>query len=215
MLLSMQSFSNKNNPIDYIRINYNNTIELEEILDINKLEQNEFYDTNKLIINNLISTWYKIIKSIDNIKSINVDFICEIHTYVMCNLLDMRQLGHLRNQPVTLYRLDYVPKKILNKHKISDDIYNILYENDEADIIDKILRLYIYLIREQLFIDGNKRTAFMVTNFLLIQNKVGILEYNKENYKKFLKNLYNYLEYNLDEESFISIIKSNYIKYYN
>ena len=43
----------------------------------------------------------------------------------------------------------------------------------------------LYGMRNQLFLDGNKRTSIIVANKIMIENGAGILRISDENLKKF------------------------------
>lgn len=79
-----------------------------------------------------------------------------------------------------------------------------------------------YIARRQLFIDGNKRTAQMVANHVLVQNGVGIFIIPDTKITEFVDCLTSYyenqdgrLEQYLIKECLIRATKSEYVYYNN
>ncbi len=64
----------------------------------------------------------------------------------------------------------------------------------EPNPLAKGLAFFCYLARAQLFIDGNKRVAQLMTNKVLIQNGVGILDVPKDCMSTFKRELINFYE---------------------
>ena len=126
---------------------------------------------------NLRDAWNYTLTNID--AEINLDFICKVNSFVSRN--ESLEWGVLRNGKVGINGVDYIPD-IPNEKDIASDIENILKENNTTL---KSINLMIYLMRSQIFWDGNKRTSMIVANKILIQNGCGIITVKEEYIKEF------------------------------
>ena len=113
------------------------------------------------------------------------------------NLMLLRELNK-----ITMYNILYAPGSVRREEvSINGTTWKpampnegiILQELDRIngidDEIERALEMFCYVIRTQMFLDGNKRVAQLITNKILMQNDIGIfsLEYDK------IKDFYNYL----------------------
>lgn len=83
--------------------------------------------------------------------------------------------------------------------------------NQVKPSVDSILYMYLILMKQQYFNDGNKRLAYLLTNQLLMNSNLGVLYLPSDNGKKwyeYLKSWYEKGEY----QSFISYLKKYLIK---
>lgn len=70
-------------------------------------------------------------------------------------------------------RGDFVPPEVdFSKEK---KYFDMLMEQPKMSMTEKALRLMYHNMRQQIFGDGNKRTAFLAANKLLIDHGIGIL----------------------------------------
>ena len=58
----------------------------------------------------------------------------------------------------------------------------------------------LYLMRKQIFLDGNKRTAMLIANKIMIENGCGIISIPINKQPEFYKLLIKYYETNNNEE---------------
>lgn len=58
----------------------------------------------------------------------------------------------------------------------------------------------LYLMRSQIFWDGNKRTSMIIANKILIQNGCGIITIKEENINEFNKLLTTYYNTNQKDQ---------------
>lgn len=121
---------------------------------------------------NLRDAWNYTLTNID--AEINLDFICKVNSFVSRN--ESLEWGVLRNGKVGINGVDYIPD-IPNEKDIVVHIENILKENN---VTLKSIHLMLYLMRSQIFWDGNKRTSMIVANKILIQNGCGIITVKEE-----------------------------------
>ena len=72
------------------------------------------------------------------------------------------------------------------------DIFEIL--ENKASPLDKALDITLYLMRAQLFYDGNKRIAMLIGNKIMIENGQGIISVIQRDIKDFYRLLVLYYE---------------------
>ena len=121
---------------------------------------------------NLRDAWNYTLTNID--AEVNLDFICKVNSFVSRN--ESLEWGVLRNGKVGINGVDYIPE-IPSEKDIINNIENILKEKSTTL---KSINLMLYLMRSQVFWDGNKRTSMIVANKILIQNGCGIITVKKE-----------------------------------
>lgn len=101
--------------------------------------------------------------------------------------------GKIRNVPVKVGGTTYVPSMpVLSK--IKEDLE--LIANKKISIIDKAIEYLLYVMKTQIFIDGNKRTAVIFTNHYLIRKGKGIIAIPSECTEEYKKLLISYYEGN-------------------
>ena len=99
--------------------------------------------------------------------------------------------GRIRQIPVNIGGTTYKPPLPIEnvvKEKISDII------NSYLDDIDKAIELTLFIMKTQVFIDGNKRTAIIFANHYLISSGKGLLVVPFELVSEFKKLLIAYYE---------------------
>ncbi len=151
---------------------------------------------------NLRDAWNFVLSNID--EAITLDFICKINSFVSRN--ESLEWGVLRTGKVGINGVDYIPN-IPNEAKIIADIKNIM---EEKNITRRSLVLMLYLMRTQVFWDGNKRTSIIVANKIMIENGCGVITIKEEYFKEFNSLLTEY--YNTNEmESLLKFLYNNCI----
>ena len=126
---------------------------------------------------NLRDAWNYVLTNIDS--EINLDFICKVNSYVSRN--ESLEWGVLRNGKVGINGVDYIPD-IPIKEAVINNINKIL---QEENVTEKAIDLMLYLMRSQIFWDGNKRTSMIIANKILIENGCGIITVKEENINEF------------------------------
>ena len=139
---------------------------------------------------NLRDAWNFTLSNIDT--DITLDFICKVNSFVSRN--ESLEWGVLRTGKVGINGVDYIPD-IPNREDVITNINEIL---KEENITGRSLNLMLYLMRSQIFWDGNKRTAMIVANKLLISNGCGIISVKEDDINEFNKLLTEY--YNTDNK---------------
>lgn len=98
--------------------------------------------------------------------------------YLLCRIAKLvnegfyRDGGRIRSVPVTIGGTSYVPP-IPNEIDVKERIAEIL--SDESDDIDKAVKLCMYCMKAQIFLDGNKRAAVIFANHYLIAHGGGFI----------------------------------------
>lgn len=183
--------------------------ETETILENGRLEGKSFDEIH--FVNDLKKAWGYLFEHIydkldlDTVKTFNR--ISGKYTVV--------NSGRIRNEwdePVFIRGKNGEPvwtPEIPPKQEIIDDKIKSIYNSD--DKTDAALELYMYLAKGQFFNDGNKRTASLVCNYVLIQNGKGLFIIPPEKHLDFIHNL---VDYYLDEnkkETFKGFLTENCI----
>lgn len=177
----------------YINISYN-ALKLEGI-DINKQEIYELLnnkdvislsDIDKSIAMNFINSLSYVNSIIDKgfDKYSIFDYIKRINLYLLSGLHS--EAGNIRNSHIKVSESKYIPD-IPVEFEVREDIMKNI-----DNILEDPLELYCYITRNQIFADGNKRTALLTVNLLLyIKNKYfSINEENESEYRTELINMY-------------------------
>lgn len=99
--------------------------------------------------------------------------------------------GRIRGVPVTIGGSSYVPK-IPIENNVKEEINNII--NSSLDDLDKSIELALYVMKTQIFIDGNKRTGIIFANHYLISKGKGLLVVPYNLVSEFKKMLVLYYE---------------------
>lgn len=121
---------------------------------------------------NLRDAWNYVLSNIDS--DINLEFICKVNSYVSRN--ESLEWGVLRTGKVGINGVDYIPDVPI-KEKVVDEINSILREECATK---RAINLMFYLMRSQVFWDGNKRTSMIVANKIIIENGCGIITIKEE-----------------------------------
>ena len=141
---------------------------------------------------NLRDAWNFVLTNIDD--EIDLNFICKVNSFVSRN--ESLEWGALRNGRVGINGVDYIPD-IPNMDDVKNNINDILNENNATT---KAIKLMLYLMRSQIFWDGNKRTSMIIANKILISNGCGVITIKECDIKEFNTLLTEYYNTNNDEK---------------
>ncbi|MDT2640900.1 Fic family protein [Enterococcus dongliensis] len=97
----------------------------------------------------------------------------------------------------------YVPP-MLTEDEVNNQYGKIM--NQEISETEKALRLFLFISKNQIFWDGNKRTALLTANKIMFSKGLGLLSIPETKFVKFNELLSNYYNSNLllDELTIIS-----------
>ena len=99
--------------------------------------------------------------------------------------------GRIRNVPVTIGGSSYIPP-LPFEDQVREDIRNITEAVESP--LDKAIEALLYVKKKQLFLDGNKRTAVIFANHILIKNAAGLIVIPAERVDEYKKLLIHYYE---------------------
>lgn len=139
-------------------------------------------DINAIV--NLKHSWEFILENIE--YPVDLNYICKINQLI----------GEANVNPfpgLSMGGTDWKPE-IPDKEKVNDSLNKILESENSAT--EKAINLMLYLMRSQLFYDGNKRTSMMAANQVMIQNGAGIISVPIKYQEEFLELLVKFYETN-------------------
>ena len=139
---------------------------------------------------NLRDAWKYIIEHIDD--ELTLGFIEDIHTLVAKSELPYNKLGVLRNSGVLISGTTWRPE-LPDVNKIYKELMELI---NIENVTDRAITIMLWIMRSQMFQDGNKRVACMICNKILIENGKGIMTVPVELDGKFKTMLVEYYETN-------------------
>lgn len=158
----------------------------ETIIEGGKVNNLGVEDVLKVV--NLKHAWEFILNKSVILSETNFQLLCEINKLVEDGFF--YNAGKVRQTPVYIGGTNWKPELPIES-VIREEIEEIL--NKKTNVINKAIELLLYVMKRQIFIDGNKRTAVIFANHLLIKNGCGliIIPDDKVNeYKKLLIDFY-------------------------
>ena len=159
----------------------------EEIIENGKVNGMTASDVQKIL--NLKHAWEFILDQ--DVIQAKSDYYVLCHIARLVNEGFFADGGRLRGVPVTIGGSSYIPPLPIES-VVKEHIESIL----QADIndIDKSIRLCLYTMKTQVFIDGNKRAAIIYANHYLIAHGQGFLVIPEAHVSEFKKLLVSYYE---------------------
>ena len=179
----------------------------EAIIDNGIVKNVKAEDVQKII--NLKHAWQFILDK-DVIQAPSDYYLASyIARLVNEGLLGVQDGGRIRGVPVTIGGSSYIPP-IPFEDKVKQDIKDLL--DSSLDDIDKAIELCLYVMKTQIYNDGNKRTAVVYANHYLISKGQGLLIIDYSKVDNFKKHLVNYYE-DKDLTSIKSFLKECWMKF--
>lgn len=157
--------------------------ETQALLDGVNVGRIPLADVEKIL--NLRDAWKYTLSNIDG--TLDLMLVKKVNYYVARN--ESLAWGTLRTGQVGISGTDYVPP-IPDENSCTKKLDEIL-EQDTSHT-EKAIDLFLWLCRAQLFWDGNKRTATIVANKLLISNGNGIFQIKERDLVEFNTKLSSY-----------------------
>lgn len=159
----------------------------EEIIENGKVSGMTATDVQKIL--NLKHAWEFILdKDVIASKS---DYYMLSYIARLVNEGFFAEGGRIRGVPVTIGGSSYVPP-LPDEIDIKDKIKEIT--GDDADAIDIAIRLCLYCMKAQIFLDGNKRASVIFANHYLISHGGGFLVIPEKEVPEFKNLLVKYYE---------------------
>ena len=189
-------FIAKRNIVDYIyssanlegiSVTYPQTQAIYEGGEIEGLTTDEV-----VTINNLKHAWQFILETPD--VPINFNTLREIHKIVGANLII--NCGNLRATPVKMGGTDWIPGFPIES-QIKEELEALLKIENETD---RAITIMLWAMRRQMFLDGNKRTAMLIANKIMIDNGCGMIQIPVRKQGVFFEKLVRFYETNEMED---------------
>ena len=159
----------------------------EEIIDNGKISGVTATDVQKIL--NLKHAWEFILDR-DVIAS-RSDYYMLSHIARVVNEGFFAEGGRIRGVPVTIGGSSYVPP-LPNESDVKEKIREIIEESDE--VINTAIKLCLYCMKTQIFLDGNKRASVIFANHYLISHGGGFLVIPEKEVPEFKRLLVKYYE---------------------
>ena len=172
----------------------------EEIIDNGKVTGMTATDVQKIL--NLKHAWEFILDK--DVVASKSDYYMLSHIARLVNEGFFAEGGRIRGVPVTIGGSSYVPP-LPNEIDVKDKIQEITEGNNQ--VIDVAIKLCLYCMKTQIFLDGNKRASVIFANHYLISHGGGFLVIPEKEVSKFKSLLVNY--YEGDDISIISDFMKN------
>ena len=187
-------FIAKRNIVDYIwksanlegiAVTYSETQAIYDGVIVNVLTVDKI-----IAINNLKYDWEFILEN----KEIEYDYktICYIHRLVVDKLVLEQDLGRIRTTPVNIGGTKWQPQFPIES-QIKEELSSLLNQENKSKT-EIAIEVMLFIMRRQMFIDGNKRVAMLFANRIMIDNGCGIISIKQENQTMFYDKLIKYYE---------------------
>lgn len=173
--------------LEGISITYAQTCDVLNNVNVLSLKPNEII---KILC--MRDAWHYILEHIDDKMDLN--YIKNIHSLVTRADLEYWERGRIRTEDAFISGTSWCPE-MPDVEKLHKELVEIMSVEDS---IDKAISIMLWIMRNQIFKDGNKRVATIVANKVLIENGCGILGVPVELDNTFKQMLINYYETNDD-----------------
>lgn len=123
-----------------------------------------------------------IFNELKNNPKFNLPLMQKINRIVA--IYDALDAGNLRTGKVgvTLYNGERHEPNALTDNKVNDFLNSF---DDKISQTHQAILIMLFMMRNQLFWDGNKRTAILFANAMLIYNGCGVIEISEQNFDEF------------------------------
>ena len=145
---------------------------------------------NIIAINNLKYAWQFILEN----ENIEYDFkvLCHLHKLTCDKLVLDQNLGRLRTTPVNIGGTSWKPQFPIES-QIKEELENLLNQSEKTKT-EIAIEVMLWIMRRQMFIDGNKRVGMLFANKIMIDNGCGIITISQNNQPTFFEKLIKYYE---------------------
>lgn len=171
----------------------------ESIIEGGKVNNMTSEDIMKIV--NLKHAWEFILNKNVIVSDTSFALLCEINKMVEEGFY--YSAGKVRNVPVTIGGTTWKPDFPIES-VIKEELEVIF--NNKMDDVDRAVEILLYIMKKQVFIDGNKRTSVIFCNHYLISKGKGIIAIPVELTEEFKDLLIHYYE-GQDEEKIKKFIK--------
>ena len=143
-------------------------------------------DVSKIV--NLKHSWEFILNKAVLQYPSNYAILCQINSLVEAGF--SVTAGKIRSVPVTIGGSSYIPPLPIES-QVKENLAEIL---DIDDPIDRAISALLYVMKAQIFLDGNKRTAVLFANHILISHGEGLIVIPADKVADYKELLVNYYE---------------------
>jgi len=145
---------------------------------------------NIIAINNLKYAWEFILEN----KEIEYDYkvLCHIHKLTCDKLVLDAQLGRIRTTPVNIGGTNWKPG-FPTLSQIKEELESLLKQENKTKT-EIAIEIMLWIMRRQMFIDGNKRVAMLFANKIMIDNGCGIITIAQDIQPTFYEKLIKFYE---------------------
>ena len=171
----------------------------ESIIEGGKVNNMTSKDIMKIV--NLKHAWEFILNKNVILSETNFSLLCQINKFVEEGFY--YSAGKIRSVPVTIGGTKWAPSLPIESI-IKEELEDILKK--DINDVDKAIELLLYVMKKQIFIDGNKRTAIIFINHYLISKGKATIVIPAELTEEFKKLLIQYYE-GKDEKKIKEFIK--------
>lgn len=176
----------------------------ETIVENGKINNMSSEDILKVV--NLKHAWEFVLNKNVILSKTDYNILCTINKLVEEGFY--YSTGVLRTTPVKIGGTTWVPDLPIES-VIREELNAIMISN--TDDVSKAVELLLYVVRKQMFIDGNKRTSVIYANHYLISKGKGLIAIPVEKIDEYKTLLIKYYETNNSKEIKQFIINNCYI----
>lgn len=143
-----------------------------------------------IAINNLKYAWQFILEN----EGIEYDYkaLCQIHKIACDKLVLDQNLGKIRTTPVNIGGTTWKPQFPIES-QIKEELERLLNQPEKTKT-EIAIEIMLWIMRRQMFIDGNKRVAMLFANKIMIDNGCGIITIAQDNQPTFFEKLIKFYE---------------------
>ena len=160
----------------------------ETIVNGGKVKDMTASDISKVV--NLKHAWEFILGEGVITYPTNYPILCQINEIVEEGF--SYTAGRIRSVPVSIGGSTYIPP-LPYEPQVKEDLSTLLSKDASYDVA---IELLLYVMRKQLYLDGNKRTAVIFANHYLISRGMGLIVIPAELVSEFKGHLIKYYEEN-------------------
>ncbi len=173
----------KQSILEGIATTYSDT---ETLINGGKVNDMNAEDVTKVV--NLKRAWEFILSEGVVQYPSNYAILCQINAIVQEGF--SYTAGKIRTVPVTIGGCQYIPP-LPFEEQVKEELVKIM---SLPNVVEASIQALLYIMKRQIFLDGNKRTAVLFANHHLIKNGKGLIVIPVEEVTLFKKLLVHYYE---------------------
>lgn len=175
--------------LEGIAVTFAQTVDILNDVNVDNIKPSEIGK-----VCSLRDAWQYVLNNIN--ANLDLAFLENVHEYVTKTELDYKYVGTIRVDDVLISGTSWRPEI-----PVPEVLHAQLLELMKIpNATDRALSVMLWIMRSQIFKDGNKRVANLIANKILIENGVGIISVPVELDGTFKSLLVKYYESNDDVE---------------